>query len=128
MGSDVEREDSVATDLRQIVNRLPNDLITKWQTKNYHIVSRGRTAQMRKDQKRGRQFAENTLKDKKNGGASNQDNSPAVNSSRQQEVPLDNGQWSSVAPKGPGSFERSSEHMGKRSVYLNVFISGQWLH
>lgn len=67
---------------------------------------------MRKDQKRGRQFAENTLKDKKNSGASNQDNSPAVNSSRQQEVPLDNGQWSSVAPKGPGSFERSSEHMG----------------
>ena len=65
LGSDVEREASVATKLIQIVNRLPNDLINKWETKNYHIVSRGRTARMHKEQKRGCWFAENTLKDKK---------------------------------------------------------------
>ncbi|XP_022784666.1 LOW QUALITY PROTEIN: uncharacterized protein LOC111325175 [Stylophora pistillata] len=43
---DVEREASAATNLRRIVNRLPNDLITKWQTQNYEIVSRGRTARL----------------------------------------------------------------------------------
>ena len=31
----VEREASVATNLRKIVNRLPNDLVAKWQTGNY---------------------------------------------------------------------------------------------
>ena len=44
---DVEREASVATNLRRIVNRLPNDLITKWQTENYEIVSRGGTARLK---------------------------------------------------------------------------------
>ena len=40
---DVEREASVATNLRKI-DRLPNDLVAKWQTENYEIVSRNRTA------------------------------------------------------------------------------------
>ena len=41
---DVEREASVATNLRRIVNRLPNDLILKWQTVNYELVKSGRSA------------------------------------------------------------------------------------
>ena len=44
---DVECEASVATNLRKIVNRLPNDLVAKWQTENYGIVSRHRTARLR---------------------------------------------------------------------------------
>lgn len=39
----VECEASVATNLRKIVNRLPNDLIAKWQSGNYEIVSCHRT-------------------------------------------------------------------------------------
>ena len=33
---DVEREPSVVMNLRRIVSRLPNDLIAKWQSDNYH--------------------------------------------------------------------------------------------
>ena len=43
---DVEREASVATNLRRIVNRLPNDLILKWQTVNYELVKSGRSARL----------------------------------------------------------------------------------
>jgi len=46
LNGDVEREASVATDLRKIVNSLPNDLVAKWQTENYEIVSRHRTARL----------------------------------------------------------------------------------
>ena len=46
LGSAVECEASVATSLRRIVRRLPNDLITKWQTENYEIVRRGRTVRL----------------------------------------------------------------------------------
>ena len=44
---DVEREASVATNLRRIVNRLPNDLIFKWQTVNYELVKSGRSARFK---------------------------------------------------------------------------------
>ena len=44
---DVEREASVATNLRRIVNRLPNDLILKWQTVNYELVKSGRFARLK---------------------------------------------------------------------------------
>lgn len=43
---DVEREASAATNIRKIVNRLPNDLIAKWQTENYEIVSRHGAARL----------------------------------------------------------------------------------
>lgn len=43
---DVEHEASVATNLRRIVSRLPNDLVAKWQTENYEIVNRGRSARL----------------------------------------------------------------------------------
>ena len=43
---DVEREASIATNLRKIVNRLPNDLVAKWQTENNEIVSCKRTAHL----------------------------------------------------------------------------------
>ena len=42
----VEREASVATNVRRIVNRLPNDLILKWQTVNYELVKSGRSARL----------------------------------------------------------------------------------
>ena len=41
---DVEREASVATNLKRKVNRLSNELITRWQ--NYEITKRGRTARI----------------------------------------------------------------------------------
>lgn len=41
-----EREVSVATNLRKIVNRLPNDMITKWQQENYRINEGGRAARL----------------------------------------------------------------------------------
>ena len=45
---DVEREASVATNLRRIVGRLPNDLITKWQNENYEIVNKsGRSPRLK---------------------------------------------------------------------------------
>ena len=43
---DVEHEASVATNLRRIVSRLPNDLVAKWQTENYEIINRGRSARL----------------------------------------------------------------------------------
>ena len=43
----VEREVSVAMSLRRIVNRLPNDLILKWQTVNYELVKSGRSARLK---------------------------------------------------------------------------------
>ena len=43
---DVEREVRVGTNLRKIVNRLPNNLVAKWQTENYVIVSRHKTARL----------------------------------------------------------------------------------
>ena len=43
---DVEREASVATNLRRLVNRLPNDLILKWQTVNYELMKSGRSARL----------------------------------------------------------------------------------
>ena len=43
---DVEPEASVATNLRKIITRLPNDLVAKWQTENYDIVSCHRTAHL----------------------------------------------------------------------------------
>lgn len=42
----VECEASVATNLRKIVNRVPNDLVAKWQTGNYEIVSCRRTTRL----------------------------------------------------------------------------------
>ncbi|KAL9975234.1 hypothetical protein ACROYT_G012368 [Oculina patagonica] len=44
---DVEREASVATNLRRIVSRLPNDLIIKWQNENYEIVESGRSPRLK---------------------------------------------------------------------------------
>ena len=44
---DVEREASVATNLKLIVNRLPNELILKWQTVNYELVKSGRSARLK---------------------------------------------------------------------------------
>lgn len=44
---DVEHEASVATNLRRIVSRLPNDLIVKWQNENYEIVMSGRSPRLR---------------------------------------------------------------------------------
>ena len=44
---DVEREASVATNLRRIVKRFPNDLILKWQTVNYELVKSGRFARLK---------------------------------------------------------------------------------
>ena len=44
---DVEREASVATNLRRIVSRLPNDLIIKWQNENYEIVKSGRSPRLK---------------------------------------------------------------------------------
>lgn len=41
-----ETEVSVATNLRKIVNRLPNDMITKWQQENYRINEEGRAARL----------------------------------------------------------------------------------
>ena len=41
-----EQEISVATNLRKIINRLPNDLIAKWQTKNYELCSTGSPARL----------------------------------------------------------------------------------
>ena len=41
-----EQEASVATNLKRIVNRLPNDLIFRWQNVNYDIVSRGSSARL----------------------------------------------------------------------------------
>lgn len=43
---DVEREVSVATNLRKIVNALPSDLVAKWLTENYKILSCHRTAHL----------------------------------------------------------------------------------
>ena len=43
---DFEHEASVATNLRRIVCGLPNDLVAKWQTENYEIVNRGRSARL----------------------------------------------------------------------------------
>jgi hypothetical protein len=42
-----EKEISVATNLRKIVNRLPNDLVSKWQNLNYEITSRGSSARLK---------------------------------------------------------------------------------
>ena len=44
---DVEREASVATNLRRIVSRLPNDLINRWQNENYEIVKSGRSPRLK---------------------------------------------------------------------------------
>ena len=44
---DVEREASVAMNLRRIINRLPNELILKWQTINYKLVKSGRSARLK---------------------------------------------------------------------------------
>ena len=44
---DVEREASAATNLKRIVNRLPNDLIVKWQNENYEILKRGKTTRLK---------------------------------------------------------------------------------
>ena len=41
-----EHEANVATNLKRIVNRLPHDLIIKWQSMNYNIVGLGRTAKL----------------------------------------------------------------------------------
>ena len=43
---DVGREVSVAANLRKIVNALPSDLVAKWLTENYEIVSCHRTARL----------------------------------------------------------------------------------
>ncbi|XP_028513775.1 uncharacterized protein LOC110239139 [Exaiptasia diaphana] len=42
-----EKEISVATNLRRIVNRLPNDLVSKWQSVNYEILCRGSFARLK---------------------------------------------------------------------------------
>ena len=44
---DIEREANVATNLKRIVSRLPNDLIIKWQNENYEIVKSGRSPQLK---------------------------------------------------------------------------------
>ena len=41
-----EQEVSVATNLKRIVNRLPNDVIGRWQSENYKITSRGEVARL----------------------------------------------------------------------------------
>ena len=38
---DVEREASVAKNLRRIISRFPNDLIARWQNKNYETLDMG---------------------------------------------------------------------------------------
>lgn len=43
---DFEHETNVTTNLKRIVNRLPHDLIIKWQSVNYNIVQLGRTAKL----------------------------------------------------------------------------------
>ena len=43
----VEREASVATNLKRIVERLPYDLVRKWQTVNYEITQQGKTAHLK---------------------------------------------------------------------------------
>ena len=43
---DFEHEANVATNLKRIVNRLPHDLIVKWQSVNYDIVRLGRAAKL----------------------------------------------------------------------------------
>lgn len=43
---DFEHEANVATNLKRIVNRLPHDLIIKWQSVNYNIVQLGLTAKL----------------------------------------------------------------------------------
>ena len=43
---DFEHEANVTTNLKRIVNRLPHDLIIKWQSVNYNIVQLGRTAKL----------------------------------------------------------------------------------
>lgn len=42
-----EQEISVATNLKRIVNRLPNDIIGRWQIENYKITSRGEVARLK---------------------------------------------------------------------------------
>ena len=44
---DIEREANVATNLKRIVGRLPNDLIMKWQNENYEIVKSGRSPRLK---------------------------------------------------------------------------------
>ena len=44
---DIEREANVATNLKRIVGRLPNDLIIKWQNENYEIVKSRRSPQLK---------------------------------------------------------------------------------
>ena len=44
---DIEREANVATNLKRIVSRLPNDLIIKWQNENYEIVKSGRSPRLK---------------------------------------------------------------------------------
>lgn len=55
---------------------------------------------LHKDLKRGCQFARKIPKENSNSGASNQDNSAAVNSRPHQDVPPGNGQQSPVASNG----------------------------
>lgn len=43
---DFEHEANVATNLKRIVNRLPHDLIVKWQSVNYDIVRLGQAAKL----------------------------------------------------------------------------------
>ena len=42
-----EQEISVATNLRKIIDRLPNDLIPRWQNENYEILRRGSPARLK---------------------------------------------------------------------------------
>ena len=44
---DIEREANVATNLKCIISRLPNDLIIKWQNENYEIVKSGRSLRLK---------------------------------------------------------------------------------
>ena len=44
---DIEREANVATNLKRIVGRLPNDLISQWQNENYEIVQSGRSLRLK---------------------------------------------------------------------------------
>ena len=43
----VEHEANVATNLKCIISRLPNDLIIKWQNENYEIVKSGRSLRLK---------------------------------------------------------------------------------
>ncbi|KAK3745279.1 hypothetical protein QZH41_003744 [Actinostola sp. cb2023] len=43
---DYEKEISVATNMRKLVNRLPFDMISKWQNENYKITEGGRCARL----------------------------------------------------------------------------------